>query len=363
LGALGLLTGLYGGLWRLGWAPPQGGELAGLHGPLMICGGFATLISLERAVAIGRDWPYIAPVLSVGGGLALLAGLPPIIGISSFALAAAIFVAASYLVVLRQPALFTGTLLLGALALLAGDIRWATGGAMPDVTGWWLGFLILTIAGERLELSRLLAPKPGSEALFLFAIGLLVAGAWNGLANENGATLFGIGLLACGMWLLRHDIALHTIRQSGQARFFAICMLTGYFWLGAAGALLIAVLPADSNFGYDLALHSITIGFVLSMLFGHALIILPATTGLRVQYSAVMYVPLAMLHAAVMLRVAGGLTEIQMLRLWSGPLTIVALGAFAACMVIGVRAAQDRRLRDATGGLGPGSQSAQPRKT
>jgi hypothetical protein len=339
-GAFGLLTGLYGGLWRLGWALPHGGGLAGLHGPLMICGLFGTLISLERAVAIGRGWSYGAPALSAAGSLALIAGLPPTVGMSCLVLGAAILVVASCLVVLRQPALFAWTLLCGALALLVGDILWAAGAAVPDVVGWWLTFLIVTIAGERVELGRVLAPKRGSEALVLFAVGLLVAGAWNGLADNNGATLFGVGLFACAAWLVRHDIAFRTVRQTGQTRFFAVCMIMGVVWLGVAGIVLIAIPPSGSAFGYDLSLHAISIGFVFSMVFGHALIIFPAVTGLRVLYFPAMYGPLGLLHAAVLLRAAGGLLEDHALRLWSGPLTIVALVVFAVCMTIGARAAR-----------------------
>jgi len=41
-----------------------------------------------------------------------------------------------------------------------------------------------------------------------------------------------------------------------------------------------------------------------------------------------------------LLRAAGGLLEDHALRLWSGPLTIVALVVFAVCMTIGARAAR-----------------------
>src|SRR5262245_41811357 len=142
LGAVGLLTGLCGGLWRLGWAIPHGGRLAELHGPLMICGLFGTLISLERAVAIGRDWPFLAPILSALGTLALLSGLPSFVAISSYLLAAAVLAAASCAVMSRQPALFTGALLAGAVALLIGNGAWLAGATLPDVAGWWLAFLI-----------------------------------------------------------------------------------------------------------------------------------------------------------------------------------------------------------------------------
>lgn len=196
LGALALVAGLYGALGRLGWIMPAGGALANLHGPLMISGLFGTLISLERAVALGRAWSYAAPALSGLGTLLLLAGAPEALGAGAYAIAAAILVGASLLITLQQPAVFTGTLLFGTLAWLAGNLLWLAGGSVPDLIGWWLAFLVLTIAGERLELSRLVPQQRGSEALFLFAVGLLAVGAQNGLLTENGAILFGMHSLS-----------------------------------------------------------------------------------------------------------------------------------------------------------------------
>ena len=74
-----------------------------------------------------------------------------------------------------------------------------------------------------------------------------------------------------------------------------------------------------------------TIGFVLSMIFGHAPIILPAVVGLRVQYSAAApYIPLALLHLSVLLRITADLFDWIEVRTVSGPATIIALACYAA---------------------------------
>jgi hypothetical protein len=336
LAALALLTGLYGGLGRLGWSVPSG-ALAELHGALLISGLFGALISLERAVALGPGWAYAAPAFSGLGTLLLLAGAPPLYGAGAYALAAVVLAAASLVITIRQPALFTGTLLFGALTWLTGNILWALGGSISDVVGWWLSFLVLTIAAERLELSRLLAPKRGSEAIFLFALAVLLAGAQNGLMTANGAVLFGIGLLLKTGWLLRHDIARQNVRRGGQTRFMAACMLAGYIWLAIAGLGLITFPPEGSAFGYDVALHAILIGFVLSMVFGHALIILPAVVRLRLRYAGALYAPLLLLHASVALRVGAGLVAWNPGRMASGPLTALALVSFGLILVIAAR--------------------------
>jgi hypothetical protein len=261
-----------------------------------------------------------------------LAGAPIPVGAAAYALAAAVLAAGSLLITLRQPAVFTGTLLFGALTWLAGNVLWALGGSIPDLVGWWLSFLVLTIGAERLELSRLTAPKRGSEAIFLFALGVLLTGAQNGLSSRNGAVLFGLALLLMTGWLLRHDIARLNIRRTGQTRFMAACMLAGYVWLAVAGVSLIASSPDGSVFVYDLALHAVLIGFVLSMVFGHALIILPAVARLRVRYAGALYGPLVMLHGSVALRVVSGLAEWDLGRMASGPMTACALAGFGLAL-------------------------------
>jgi hypothetical protein len=338
LGILALLAGLWGAMGRLGWSLPHDSLLAALHGPLMISGLFGTLISLERAVALDRGWSYAAPAFSGLGTLALLAGAPEAVGAGAYAAAAAVLAGGSLLITIQQPAVFTGALLFGALAWLAGNILWMMGQSVPDLVGWWLAFLILTIAGERLELSRLMPQRRGSEALFLFAIGLLVAGAQNGLMTENGAILFGIALLVITLWLLRHDIALLNVRRSGQTRFMAACMLAGYAWLGFAGLSLIGLPPGESSLGYDVALHAVLIGFVLSMVFGHALIILPAVARVRLSYTPVLYAPLFLLHASVILRSGSGVAGWEVGRMASGILTLLALLMFAGSLIISVGA-------------------------
>lgn len=337
LAAMALLTGLYGGLLRLGWTLPQGASLAALHGPLMISGLFGTVISLERAVALGGKWPYAAPLLCGAGTLALLAGAPPAIGAAAYVLGSAVLVAASLAITIQQPAVFTGALIFGAAAWLAGNVLWLMGHPIPDLVGWWLTFLILTIAGERLELSRLMPQRRGSEPLFLFAVGLFAVGAHNGIGTENGAVLFGLGLLVTTGWLLRHDIARLNIRKSGQTRFFASCMLAGYLWLGIAGAMLLALPPGAAPFGYDMALHAILTGFVFSMVFGHALIILPAVTGIKLRYGSILYGPLLLLHLSVALRLGAGLAEWEPGRKGSGILALAALVSFVLGLVHSAR--------------------------
>jgi hypothetical protein len=334
VGALSLLAGLWGGLVRLGLPLPGSmPTLSEFHGALMISGFLGTVISLERAVAIKHWWAYVAPALSAVGAVALIAGVPTFAGVV-FLLAGIGLTFNSGTVAARQPALFTVILTVGAACWVGGTLVWLSGAPAPQVAGWWLSFLVLTVAAERLELSRLLSPPRSSQVTFVLAIALIIVGAARGELAGATAPFLGLGSLAATAWLVRHDIALRTVRLSGQPRFTAACLLAGYFWLGIAGILLLVAPPGTTVFSYDAVVHAVAIGFILSMIFGHAPIILPAVTGFRVRYNAALYVPLLLLHLSVLLRVAGDLFDSIEVRAMSGPLTIFAFAAYAAILMV-----------------------------
>jgi hypothetical protein len=336
-GAGALLAGLWTGLARLGLALPGGmPELVEFHGALMISGFLGTLISLERAVAIGRWWAYAAPALSTIAAVALIVDRPAFAG-GAFLFAGIVLTFNSCTIVARQPALFTVILTAGAACWAGGTLVWINGAEAASVAGWWLAFLVLTVAAERLELSRVLSPPRSSQLTFALAASLIIVGAARGEFGSKLVPFFGVGLIATTAWLVRHDIALRTIRLSAQPRFSAACLLAGYFWLGAAGLLLLLDPPGASAFSYDAVVHAITIGFIFSMIFGHAPIILPAVAGLRVRYSAAAYLPLVLLHLSVLLRITADLFEWIEVRTISGPATIFALACYAVILVTAPR--------------------------
>jgi hypothetical protein len=343
-GAAALVLGLWSGLFRIGWAQdPPSDALALLHGPLMVSGFFGLLIALERAVAAARPAAYLAPAAAALGSLALFAGATKS-GAVLFTLAAGGLLVLSLATLKQQKALFTLTLALGAAAWLVGNALWAGGEAPPDVVPWWMLFLVLTIAGERLELSRLLRPSAWRQALFLAPLGALVAAAalLSAAPGEAhfGRLLFGAGLLALCLWLVRHDVARRTLRIAGLPRFAAAALLLGYFWLALAGA--IALLPERLGpfVAYDAFLHSVFIGFVLSMVFAHAPIILPAVLKLAVPFQPILYAPLALLEGSLALRIGADFAGAADARAWSGALTAAALLLFAltiAGLALGAR--------------------------
>jgi hypothetical protein len=332
LGFVALVAGTGIGLARLGWPLPPGfALLAAWHGPLMVCGFFGTVISLERAVAIGRLWAYAAPLAAGLSTVALLTGWQAAAPWLSVA-AAALLLVATLTILRRQPALFTLTLALGAFAWLAGTVLWARGATVPEVVPWWIAFLVLTIAGERLELSRL--RPPSSTAVRVFA--LLLAASLAGLvgsARPWGGALFAASLLGLSAWLARQDVARRTVHGKGLTRYIAVALLSGYAWLAIGAAIALASGGfAPGTRAYDAALHALLIGFVFAMVFGHAPIIFPAVLRVQLPYRPVFYLPLALLHASVALRLAGDALIDGVLLRWGGAATALALAVFVGTM-------------------------------
>jgi len=285
LGFVSLALGVGGGLARLTPGVAAPGQAIGWHGALMVSAFFGTLISLERAAALGRPWAYAAPLAAGLGGALVVAGLVAP-GFWAMIIAAGVFCAANALVAARHPSLETLTLLGGAAAWLAGNFFQLFGAG----TFWWIVFFTLTIGAERLELSRYLKRPAWVRRTFALLAALL-------LVSPFSLPALGVMLVAFALWLLAFDLARITIRQTRLPRYVAACLLAGYAWLAVGGAFLVVG-------GYpDAALHAIFVGFVFSMVFGHAPVIVPAVLRVRFPYHRALYLPLALLHASLAVRV------------------------------------------------------------
>ncbi|PIV27018.1 MAG: hypothetical protein COS37_03570, partial [Anaerolineae bacterium CG03_land_8_20_14_0_80_58_20] len=138
LSLLAFLFALWAGLLRLGWHLPQlAPSLAKAHGPLMVSGFLGALIGLERVVALKIRWMYAAPLLAGLGWLAALLAPTLPLGPILLTLSSAVTVAILAVIVRREPALHTVTMLAGSLAWLAGNLLWLTGQAVFQVVYWW----------------------------------------------------------------------------------------------------------------------------------------------------------------------------------------------------------------------------------
>lgn len=335
--ALLLLFGLIGGLQRAGalpWTKVTAPAAIG-HGALMIGGWLGSVIAIERAVALGTGLSRLVPVLSIAGGAVLVAGAP---GLAAplLVLASALFVAVHLQLWRRQRELHHAVLGAGALAWLAGNLAWwARGAAAGDgATIAWFAFLVLTIAAERLELTRLTRRSPAALRVFaalaagITAAALLAAGGWPGAGASFGALLLGLAA-----WLARHDIARFTVRLPGLPGYIALALWCGYAWLAVAGAAWLAL--AAGLGGHDAALHALGLGFVLSMVMAHAPVILPAVARVRLAFGLAFYGPLALLQLSVAVRLG--------LDLRAGAwLHLAALATFVLTLALALRRAARR---------------------
>lgn len=321
-----LLAGIGGGLVRAGVAVPVGAPAVVGHAFLMVCAFMGTVIGIERAVAVRHPAAFAGPVASGAAGLAALGGAT---GAAAWlaALASLAFVGVNLVVVRRQHATHTLLLLAGALAWAAGSLLQALGLLAGAVVPLWLAFLVFTIAAERLEMTRLMRRRAGAAPALVGILAAVTSGALLcGLAPRGGGLLYGLSLTALAAWLAAFDIARRTVRAAGLSRYMAICLLAGYAWLAVAGLAW-----AGSALGQpwrDAALHALALGFVFSMVLGHAPVILPALTRVKVAFGWPFYLPLLLLHASLALRLGGGPANPQ-LKAAGAAGNALAIAAFA----------------------------------
>ncbi len=347
LAFLALLAGLWAGLVRLGWVLPDIHiNLTMAHGALMVSGFLGTIIAMERVVALRKTWLYVVP-LSSGVGWVVSLALPQtgfgqlLITLGSLGM---VFILG--IMIRREPAIHVVIIGAGALCWFIGNVLWLSGLAVFQIVFWWAAFLILTITGERLELSRVLRMTRIKLTLFVISAGIFMVGVVIGMfALQIGARLTGLGMLALALWLLRFDIARRNLgHRLPLTRYIARCLYVGYLWLGFAGLLTLWYGAVNAGVIYDAILHSIFVGFTISMIFGHAPIIFPAVLNRALPYHPSFYVSLVLLHTSLIMRVVGNLGGWFDLRRWGGMLNEISILLFLAILAITIRSHKPEKM-------------------
>ncbi|WP_435298735.1 hypothetical protein [Timonella sp. A28] len=298
-----LIAGLSAALLLLGLpAPFTVNRLVDSHGTLLTLGFIGTLIALERSVALGRFWGYAAPTLLGTGGLLLLTPVSLIVPHACM-LSGATIMTSTYVVLWqrnRDEAILIqalgAVLAAGAATLLV--LQFPVRILLP----WLAGFVILTICGERLELARLTLKRSAGYVVLVCACTFTALTIATLLWPTAGYPLLGLNLIVMTLWLSAHDVARKLIFTSASRRFMAACMLAGYAWLTLAGFIWLLG-PAFEGAAYDAVIHAVFIGFTMSMIMAHATTILPAIVKRPLPYHPVMWLPAALMHAALIVRV------------------------------------------------------------
>ena len=305
---ISLLAGLDGALLLLGvWSPVMSTRLSKWHGPLMVLGFVGTVICLERAVALGHRLAYLVPAVSGLGVIVLLAPLPFDSARAGLALLtlAQLGLLTIYVplwrrshddaVVIQGAGAFCAA---GAAALLT------TGAHVSQIVGWLACYMILTICGERLELSRLtMARNRALPALCLAVVAALLVSV---VSPAIGWRVLGVVLIGLAVWLCRHDVARGGLRRGGQAAYIGTLLMVGYLWLATAGIVCTVQGPPISRSGYDAVVHSLFLGFTMGMILGHAPIILPAVLQVRLEWTTWFWLPAFLLEASLLVRIGIG---------------------------------------------------------
>ena len=305
---ISLLAGLDGALLLLGvWSPVMSTRLSKWHGPLMVLGFVGTVICLERAVALGHRLAYLVPAMSGFGVIVLLAPLPFDSARAGLALLtlAQLGLLTIYVplwrrshddaVVIQGAGAFCAA---GAAALLT------TGAHVSQIVGCLACYMILTICGERLELSQLtMARNRALSALCLAVVAALLVSV---VSPAIGWRVLGVVLIGLAVWLCRHDVARGGLRRGGQAAYIGTLLMIGYLWLATAGIVCTIQRPPTSRNGYDAVVHSLFLGFTMGMILGHAPIILPAVLQVRLEWTTWFWLPAFLLEASLLVRIGIG---------------------------------------------------------
>lgn len=286
-----------------------------------------------------------SPDIAGVGGLALIVGLPLVVGQVLLGVAGVGLLGLYALAARRQASFQVAVMAAGAGSWVVAVGLWLTGWDVGRIVPWLAGFLVLTIGGERLELSRVVRLTRTSRAAFTTAVAVFAVGAMTAIGRFTvGVRLAGVGVLALAGWLAVYDVTRRTVRQRGLTRYMATCLLFGYVWLAVAGALWLRFGMAAEGPAFDAELHALFLGFVIGMVFAHAPVIVPAVFRAAVPYRPHFYVHLILLHASLLLRVVGGdvagnHTAWQV----GGVLNEVALLCFLAVTIAAVRSGRRER--------------------
>jgi len=144
-------------------------------------------------------------------------------------------------------------------------------------------------------------------------------------------------LIGYGLWLTVFDLARRNLRKPGLSRFVALCLLIGYAWLVIAGLLGLMGGVVTPGLRYDATLHAVFLGFVISMIFGHAPIIFPAVLRLPVGFSPFFYAHLVLLHGSLAVRILADIGGWVQARQWAGAVNAVVIVAYLANLALTAR--------------------------
>src|SRR3972149_272268 len=263
------------------------------HGEVMVFGFLAVLITTERYLGslafklnpVVHGMPFLVALGAALKVVGELAGVDLMNTVGSILLAVGIAIYIYLLLAVSrqsaQPLPFR-FMVLAALFLLMGDLFSLRGSPVGNInfTLFLLGFPILTILGERVELSRFLAPavyRGGEWGLGAWLLAFLL------LLVQDGrllVALWAVLMALVTLPLMGSELALVRVGQTSPQklhRYLGQHLLLAYSWffLGLVLVIVWAAVRGGSAL-YDASVHSLAVGFVGTMILAHAPVIAPA---------------------------------------------------------------------------------------
>jgi hypothetical protein len=324
------LTAIWSGWIRIGWNFPIT-NVAAQHGALMVNSFLASLIFLERTVTFRNKWILLLPFVNALSVVAFAFNLPVLAQLVFIACSCGFVVMCAYFIY-RYKETYYFIFLVGAFCLLVGNVILYKTNFYPSAVTWWIGFLLFTIVAERLELSRFLNLSNFKRNLLWGSLGLVLIALILPF-HLQGNIVLAVSIATTALWLLKYDMARHSIKVKGQHRYSGLLLIVGYVWLLITPVLLIV--QDRFVFGYDAVLHSFFIGFIFSMIFSHAVIILSAVTKLTVKlYHPFLYVWFGLLQVSLIIRIVADLFEDVLCRKIGGMVNGLSILLFFVSIVL-----------------------------
>jgi nitrite reductase (NO-forming) len=366
LAVLFLLLFLVVGLFRmfavqgLMSSPPLVSMFA-YHGQMLVVETLAILLVTERYIGalpfnLNRSIHSMPVLVALGAVLKLAGGLGSqraldIAGTVLLALGFILYLYVLYAVGRRsaQP-LPMRFMMVGGVVMLVGLIlsEWqSVVGNLPFIL-FLLGFPMLTILGERVELSRFLSPraqgwmKRGFWAATLAFLLLLFQMVWGFPLFQ---LLWALLLTLTVMPLVRGELKLVRMAGGGLHLYLGRHLILAYAWL-LLGLLLVTAnsLVQDSRALLDASIHALAVGFIGTMILAHTPVIAPVILNRTVAADKLSLLPVALLTVGNGMRVFGYLLKelgapLEIVVAGSGFLILAAVAAFAWMLVRSLRPA------------------------
>lgn len=337
---ISLVLGVLAGLFRMGWSIPLG-AVAGEHGALMTGSFLGTLICLERIVALKKKWLYVIPVIS---------GFSLVFFLLGNQMMAMVFLTIGSLgliyiyidLIQRFGEYYFYVMMVGAIGWAVGNIIMIINPFYPMAAPWWIVFILLTVFGERLELSKFLPTSRRKRITMILSITIFMVGVVLPY-HSIGKIVSGSGLILMAIWLLHYDIARKSVKAKGMHRFTGSLLLAGYFWLIVCGLLMI--FDFSTIFNYDAMLHAFFLGFTFSMIFAHAPIIFPGVAGLTIRpFHDTLFIWAILLQITLAARIISDLMMASQIRTISGMANAIVILLFFINLVILIISKQMKKV-------------------